>query len=538
MHYQTIFHNATIHNMEKNINHKTAVIIGAGPAGLTAALELLRQTDIIPIVIEDDDSIGGIARTVCHHGNRMDIGGHRFFSKSDDIMQWWCSILPIQGKPAVDDTIASTAQKKFSIEGPNPQTEDNVMLIRHRLSRIIYHHAFFNYPINISFSTLYKIGILNSIKVCFGFLYAHLFPRQEITLEDFYINHFGSPLYEMFFKNYTKKVWGKYPNELDADWGAQRINTLSLASILKHFFLKKCHKTKKVEKSLIEQFIYPKYGPGQLWERVAEMISSQGGIIRTSEKATAINCNDNKVIQSVTITGKSGKSEVIDCDYVFSTMPIKDLIPSFSGINIPQKVESIARSLPYRDFITIGVLLHNLKCSDNNKDHSTNKIHDTWIYVQQAGVKMGRIQIFNNWSPYLVKNHTDTVWLGLEYFCNEGDDLWQTDDSGLASLAKKELVEIGIISANEPIIDYHVERIKKAYPAYFGSYHDLSIVRDWLDDIPNLFCIGRNGQHRYNNMDHSMMTAIEAVNCVVSGNISNKDAVWNVNTDNEYHERK
>ena len=525
--------------MKKNNNHKTAVIIGAGPAGLTAALELIRQTDIIPIVIEADSAIGGIARTISHHGNRMDIGGHRFFSKSDDIMQWWCSILPLQGKPAADDISTPSVHKTFSLGGPDPQTEDNVMLIRQRLSRIIYRHTFFNYPISISFATLYKLGIFNSLRVIAGFMYAHLFPRQEVSLEDFYINHFGKPLYETFFKNYTQKVWGKSPSELDADWGAQRINTLSLASIIKHFISHNiCHKTKDVEKSLIEQFIYPKYGPGQLWERVAEMVTSQGGIVRTSEKVTSINCDNNRMIQSVTTTDRFGESKAIACDYVFSSMPIKDLIPSFSGIEIPQNVEFIAQHLPYRDFITIGVLLHNLKINDKSHSNSTsNKIHDTWIYVQQAGVRLGRIQVFNNWSPYLVENHADTMWLGLEYFCDEGDDLWQMSDSGLASLAKNELVEIGIISANEPFIDYHIERVKKAYPAYFGSYHQLSAIRTWLDEIPNLYCIGRNGQHRYNNMDHSMMTAMEAVKCVVSGS-QDRSNIWNVNTDDDYHESK
>lgn len=526
--------------MSKNNRHKIAVIIGAGPAGLTAAYELLRSTDIHPIIVECDDSIGGIARTICHNGNRMDIGGHRFFSKSDDIMQWWCNILPLQGKPSLDDVLTDEQHKTFSQNGPDPEHSDEAMLIRRRLSRILYQNKFFNYPVDLSFSTLANMGVANTLKVGFGYLYAHIFPRKESSLEDFYVNRFGKPLYAMFFKDYTQKVWGKSPKDLDADWGAQRVNSLSLASIIKNLFIKRNSdiRQKNIEKSLIDQFIYPKFGPGQLWETVAKRITDLGGEIITSAKATSISCDKDRNIRSVTIDCSDGSVKTIDCDYVISSMPIKDLIPAITGIDIPQDVANIAQNLPYRDFITIGVLVKKLRIHNTTLLRTVNnRIPDTWIYIQQPGVKMGRLQVFNNWSPYLVKDFENSVWLGLEYFCAEGDDMWTMSNSQLSTMAKDELANIGIITSEEPILDSHVERVKKAYPAYFGSYHQLPIVTKWLDTIPNLLCIGRNGQHRYNNMDHSMMTAIEAVKNVASC-ITSHSNVWAVNTDNDYHEAK
>ena len=519
-------------------NSKTAIIIGAGPAGLTAAIEMLRRTDIKPIIVEEADVVGGISRTVEYNGNRMDIGGHRFFSKDESIMNWWAQILPLQAKPAFDDILLGL-EKNYPSSGPDPETDNKVMLIRRRISRIFYRKKFFNYPVTLSADAISKMGIITTMKCGLGFLMAKICPRQENSLEDFYINRFGKPLYSMFFKNYTHKVWGKEPKELDADWGAQRVNGLSLASIIKNLLRRKNNSINQegVEKSLIEQFIYPKYGPGQLWECVADEVKRLGGIILMNTRASAINCTDKNVV-SVTTTQSNGTVQTIDCDYLLSSMPIKDLVGSFSGIEVPQNVTNIASHLPYRDFITVGILVNELAIGNRSKYVSfNNRIPDTWIYIQEDSVRLGRLQIFNNWSPYMVADYKKTMWIGLEYFCNEGDDLWSMSEADFKRFAIDELVKIGYIANAGDVLDAHVEKVKKAYPAYFGSYHQLPEVVDWINGINNLFCIGRNGQHRYNNMDQSMMTAIEAVNCLASGS-TDKSTVWNVNTEQEYHEQK
>ncbi|MGM9803633.1 MAG: NAD(P)/FAD-dependent oxidoreductase [Muribaculaceae bacterium] len=522
---------------------QTAVIIGAGPAGLTAAIELLRHTNIRPIVIEQEQVVGGIARTVNANGNRMDIGGHRFFSKSEQIMNWWTQVLPLQDAPALDEILIGK-EHTYTSTSPqaDPQTTDKVMLVRNRISHIFYRYQMFKYPVELSIDTLRKMGFTATMRVAAGYAWAKLFPRKETSLQDFYINRFGEPLYKMFFENYTRKVWGKSPKDLDADWGNQRINTLSLTSILKSL-LKKTVKNdndiaqRGVEKSLIERFLYPKYGPGQLWQIVAQEIINLGGEIIMQAKVDRITIDPNSQVQSVSYTClDTGATHTLPCNYALSSMPIKHLIRAIDGINVPSNVQEVAMNLPYRDFITIGVLVDKLNLS-NNSDIATyaNRIPDTWIYIQQPGVKIGRLQIFNNWSPYMVADYKNSIWLGLEYFCSKGDDLWVKTDEQLATLAANELKQIGIISPDTAISYYHVERVPKAYPAYFGSYHQLPTVTTWLDSIKNLYCIGRNGQHRYNNMDHSMMTAIEAVKNIKNNATSNSN-IWAVNTDDSYHE--
>ena len=524
--------------MKNESNQKTAIIIGAGPAGLTAAIEMLRKTSIKPIVLEEASVVGGISRTVNYKGNRMDIGGHRFFSKDESIMNWWTSVLPLQAKPSSDDILLNL-EKEYAKQGPDPEKEDRVMLIRRRISRIFYRKKFFNYPVTLSADAISKMGFFTTLKCGFGFLLAKINKREENSLEDFYINRFGKPLYSMFFKNYTHKVWGKEPKELDADWGAQRVNGLSLASIIKNLLRRKNKSIGQegVEKSLIEQFIYPKFGPGQLWECVADEIKHLGGTILMNTRATAINC-ENGMVKSVIVTGKDSEKQTIDCDYLLSSMPVKDLISSFRGIEVPTRVMDIAIALPYRDFITVGILVNELAIKNRSKYASfNNRIPDTWIYIQEDSVRLGRLQIFNNWSPYMVADYKSTVWIGLEYFCNEGDDLWSKSNEEFKKFAIDELIKIGYISSSNDVIDSHIEKVKKAYPAYFGTYHQLPEVINWIDGIDNLFCIGRNGQHRYNNMDHSMMTAMEAIDCITS-NSTDKSKIWNVNTEQEYHEQK
>ena len=524
--------------MKNESNQKTAIIIGAGPAGLTAAIEMLRKTSIKPIVLEEASVVGGISRTVNYKGNRMDIGGHRFFSKDESIMNWWTSVLPLQAKPSSDDILLNL-EKEYAKQGPDPEKEDRVMLIRRRISRIFYRKKFFNYPVTLSADAISKMGFFTTLKCGLGFLLAKINKRKENSLEDFYINRFGKPLYSMFFKNYTHKVWGKEPKELDADWGAQRVNGLSLASIIKNLLRRKNKSIGQegVEKSLIEQFIYPKFGPGQLWECVADEIKHLGGTILMNTRATAINC-ENGMVKSVIVTGKDSEKQAIDCDYLLSSMPVKDLISSFRGIEVPSRVMDIAIALPYRDFITVGILVNELAIKNRSKYASfNNRIPDTWIYIQEDSVRLGRLQIFNNWSPYMVADYKSTVWIGLEYFCNEGDDLWSKSNEEFKKFAIDELIKIGYISSSNDVIDSHIEKVKKAYPAYFGTYHQLPEVINWIDGIDNLFCIGRNGQHRYNNMDHSMMTAMEAIDCIAS-NSTDKSKIWNVNTEQEYHEQK
>lgn len=524
--------------MTNESNQKTAIIIGAGPAGLTAAIEMLRKTSIKPIVLEEASVVGGISRTVNYKGNRMDIGGHRFFSKDESIMNWWTSVLPLQAKPSSDDILLNL-EKEYAKQGPDPEKEDRVMLIRRRISRIFYRKKFFNYPVTLSADAISKMGFFTTLKCGFGFLLAKINKREENSLEDFYINRFGKPLYSMFFQNYTHKVWGKEPKELDADWGAQRVNGLSLASIIKNLLRRKNKSIGQegVEKSLIEQFIYPKFGPGQLWEYVADEIKHLGGTILMNTRATAINC-ENGMVKSVIVTGKDSEKQAIDCDYLLSSMPVKDLISSFRGIEVPTRVMDIAIALPYRDFITVGILVNELAIKNRSKYASfNNRIPDTWIYIQEDSVRLGRLQIFNNWSPYMVADYKSTVWIGLEYFCNEGDDLWSKSNEEFKKFAIDELIKIGYISSSNDVIDSHIEKVKKAYPAYFGTYHQLPEVINWIDGIDNLFCIGRNGQHRYNNMDHSMMTAMEAIDCITS-NSTDKSKIWNVNTEQEYHEQK
>lgn len=527
--------------MAKSKTQKIAVIAGAGPAGLTAAYELLQQTDIKPIVCEKTDAIGGISQTVEHHGNRMDIGGHRFFSKSNQVMEWWEQVMPLQSKPSKDDILLNETEKEFAKTGPDPEKEDRTMLLRRRVSRIFFLRKFFDYPISMKKETFLNMGFVRMMRAGFGYLWACVHKLPETSLENFYINRFGRPLYEMFFEDYTTKVWGVHPSKLGADWGSQRVKGLSIIAVLKDMWRKNFGKkdNSEVETSLIEQFIYPKYGPGQLWETVAKDIEKMGGEIRLESAVTGVMVNGKgSKVNGVEITKADGTKETIKCDYFLSTMPIKDLVPALQGITIPEEVSKVAAALPYRDFITVGLLVNKMKIKNETKFKTyAERVPDTWIYIQERDVKIGRLQVFNNWSPYLVKDYEHTMWIGLEYFCTEGDALWNMDAKDFIEMAKDELAKIDIIEQEDVLDACHV-KIQKAYPAYYGSYYQLDTVRQFLDTIPNLFCLGRNGQHRYNNMDHSMMTAFETVAHIKSGKIEDKQAIWNVNTETEYHESK
>lgn len=511
------------------------IIIGAGPAGLTAAYELLKRSENYDVVIlEESDVIGGISRTVKYNGNRMDIGGHRFFSKDSRVTEWWNNIMPTQGKPSFDDKLLRR-EKTLSPNGPDPDKTDRVMLVRNRCSRIYYRKKFFDYPITLKFQTFKNMGLWCTIKAGFSYLKACIVKLPEDSLENFYINRFGRVLYSMFFEGYTEKVWGRPPKEISADWGAQRAKGLSVMAVIKDMLSKVfSSKNRKVETSLIEEFVYPKFGPGQLWETAASDIEQMGGRILFGCGVTKINNESGKIL-SVEYN-ENGEAKTMEGDIFISSMPVKDLIGGMN--NVPQNISYIAKNLPYRDFVTVGLLVKKLNLKNETKIKTLgNIVPDCWIYVQDTGVKLGRIQIFNNWSPYLVKDPQNYVWIGLEYFCREGDDFWNMSDSDCIDFAVNELVSMDVISDSKDVCDSHRERVKKAYPAYFDTYDRINEAVDYLNTFDNLYCVGRNGQHRYNNMDHSMATSFEAVNCIIN-NIHDKSAVWNVNTEKEYHETK
>jgi protoporphyrinogen oxidase len=525
---------------------KTAVIIGAGPAGLTAALELLRQSEDSPIevlVLEMSEHMGGISRTVNHNGNRIDIGGHRFFSKSDRVMNWWLDILPLEGGQGEKNQITyhrKTRELEAGTDGPDPEEEDRVMLLRQRRSRIYYLRQFFDYPISLSPDTLRKLGLLRTIRIGLSYARTILFPiRDPKNLEEFFISRFGRELYLTFFKDYTEKVWGTRCQDISAEWGAQRIKGLSILSAIRHF-LKSLFKRdrslsqKGTETSLIEQFLYPKLGPGQMWDETARLITERGGEIRTGWRVERL-LTDGQRIRAVEARHlESGKTETLEGDYFFSTMPVRDLV---NGLDVepPPEIREISDGLVYRDFITVGLLLDELKITEPGPGGRPRPVSDNWIYIQEPDVQVGRLQIFNNWSPYMVAD-PNTAWIGLEYFCNDTDDLWNMEDADLIELAKDELHHIEIIDRSR-VRDAVVIRMPKTYPAYFGTYDRFDELREWLDPFENLFLVGRNGMHKYNNQDHSMLTAMLAVENILEGR-TDKSNLWAVNTEEEYHEKK
>ncbi|MES2391304.1 MAG: NAD(P)/FAD-dependent oxidoreductase [Acidobacteriota bacterium] len=562
------------------MSNKQAIIIGAGPAGLTAALEFLRKTNVRPIVLEASQEIGGISRTIRYKGNRMDIGGHRFFSKSDRVMQWWMELMP---PDASDATISYQGQQRevsvpadLAEEPPlrgmgeletaaevehdveheteleehpehsnrvvsasTPETEDLVMLVRPRKSRIYYLRKFFDYPIKLTGNTIKNLGPARMARIGYSYVMSRVSPiKEEKSLEDFLINRFGRELYLTFFKSYTEKVWGTPCDQISAEWGAQRIKGLSLTTALKHFlskaFLPKPKEAgdvaqKGTDTSLIERFLYPKFGPGQLWEHVADKVITGGGEIHMGLKVDSIEIDGDRVVAVVAVN-EQGERTRFEGDYFISTMPMRDLVRAMKT-DVPANVREVSEGLEYRDFITVGVLANKLDVTESDK----TLIKDTWIYIQEPDVLLGRLQIFNNWSPYMVSDPSK-VWIGLEYFCYETDPLWSMPDDELKSFAAKELEKIGILRTAE-VLDAHVVRVPKTYPAYFGSYNRFDELRTWTDGFENLFLVGRNGMHKYNNQDHSMLTAMAVVDGIAAGHVD-KQSLWSINTEQEYHEEK
>lgn len=514
--------------------NKKVIIIGAGPAGLTAAYELLKKHEGYEVVIfEETDSIGGISRTVNYKGNRMDMGGHRFFSKVPEVNEWWQNMLPVQGAKPKDDIMLGR-DIAVAEGGPDPEKSDRVMLRRHRVSRIFFMDKFYDYPISMKPETFKNMGFANTMKVGFSYLGTIFHKLPENNLENFYINRFGRKLYSMFFEYYTENLWGRHPREIDASWGKQRVKGLSISAVIKDIFGKIFKKkNRKVETSLIEEFSYPKLGPGQLWEVTADEIIKLGGQIYKNSTVTTIHRNKQGDITGVSYEA-DGDEHNMDCDILISSMPLKDLVVGME--NVPSNELRIAKGLPYRDYMTLGVLVNKLKLV-NKTDIKTvgNIVPDCWVYVQERKVKMGRFQIYNNWSPYLVADLDNTVWLGLEYFVQEHDEFWDMADKDFSAFAVEEMIKLGLIDSAEDVLDTHVERVKKAYPAYFDTYDEIDTLIDYINTIPNLYCVGRNGQHRYNNIDHSMCTSFEAVKNITNS-VTDKTNIWNINTEKEYHE--
>lgn len=462
-------------------------MVGAGPAGLTAAFEATRAGWQVTVLEKDPDYVGGISRTVRNNGYRFDIGGHRFFSKSSEITRWWQERLP-------DDFIQV-----------------------HRMSRIYYRRKFFDYPLK-PWNALSNLGFFTSLGCVGSYAWARLFPRRpEKSLEDWVSNRFGRKLFNIFFKTYTEKVWGIPTSELSADWAAQRIQGLSLSKAVLNAFKPRPSGEGGVIKTLINTFSYPRLGPGQMWEKTAKDIQDQGGQIVMNANVVRIDHAGGRV--SSIVARVNGQDRTFEGDEFILSMPLKETVLAFQP-PLPEPALAAANKLRYRDFLTIALVVEG-----------ENPFPDNWIYIHEPGVKLGRIQNFKNWSEAMI-GRPGTTCLGLEYFCFAGDGLWTASDADLIELAKKELSELGLARPDR-VSGGTVVRVEKAYPVYDPGYQDrLAAIRRELTGFTNLHVVGRNGMHKYNNQDHSMMTAILAVRNLEGGRFD----LWNVNSDAEYHE--
>jgi len=464
----------------------SVAIVGAGPAGLVCATELLEKNSTIAVTVLEKDPlyVGGIARTVEYKGFRFDIGGHRFFSKSQEVTEWWRKRLP----------------GDFIKVG--------------RLSRIFYRGVFFDYPLK-AMNALFGLGIWTSTLCVLSYIKSQILPiRPEKSFQDWVSNRFGRKLFSIFFKTYTEKVWGTPCEQISADWAAQRIKGLSLLKAIYYAIVPQ----KSNVKTLIEEFEYPRFGPGQMWEKTRDDIVRAGGVVHMGEDVVTIS-RDGSRITSLTTRNAAGGERVVPADQFIMTMPLRETVLAIDP-PLPEPVLKAARRLEYRDFLTVAVMVRR-----------TNLFPDSWIYVHDPTVHLGRIQNFNNWSAALVPMEGVTC-LGLEYFCFEGDALWTTSDEALVDLGKKELIQLGLVKEGE-IFDGCVVRMPKAYPVYGPDYQkDVDLIREELGKLENIQAVGRNGMHKYNNMDHSMMAAMLAARRLFGGTMD----PWNVNTDAEYHE--
>jgi len=516
------------------------VVIGAGPAGLTAAWELAEAGAVHIAVLEATDLVGGLSRSINHRGNRIDIGGHRFFSKSDWVMEWWLRMLPLAAEagqtPGARVLQLAYQGRRRALErsAGAVESEERVMLLRRRLSRILFGGKFFDYPLKANFETALKLGLWRCAAFGASYARAMLFPRRpERSLEDFFINRFGRRLYLQFFKEYTEKVWGQPCHQISAEWGAQRVKSLSIAKALRHALAALLRRggaaAEAQQTSLIEQFLYPKYGPGLMWEEAARRLQARGVRLELNAAVRGVEHRGGRVV-AVRAATAAGEQR-FEADFFVSTMPVRDLVGALEPAP-PPAAREIGAGLEYRDFITVGLLYRRLLPTAAGSG-ALNLVPDNWIYVQEPGVKVGRLQVFNNWSPYLVKDQA-TVWIGMEYFCREGDELWGMSDEALIQLGRDEMRRLKLADPAD-CLDAVAIRMPKAYPGYYGSYARFEELRAYLDAFPNLFLVGRNGMHRYNNQDHSMLSAKKAVEAILAGS-ADKSAIWAVNVDDEYHE--
>ena len=513
--------------LNQNDNRKI-IIIGAGPAGLSCAYSLLKQNKNVKVtVVETEDAVGGISRTYFQDGNGTDIGPHRFFTKSDRVIELWNELLPSQGSPAADDILLN---RKMSFSGnANPEETDKVFLKRKRFSRIYYNKKFFDYPVKLNPNTLFSLGMVKSFVLGLSYIKSCFFKRKENNLEDFMINRFGKSLYETFFKDYTEKVWGLPPSKISKEWGVQRIKGISLIKVLLNAL-----KAGKKETSMIDEYFYPKYGASQLWESMAQEVSNFGGSIWLNSKVVSLKQKDGKIVSVTVQNTKTGEMQELEGDMFISSMPIQELLMQMN--DVPENVSDIAKNLIYRDFILVNFVSKKINLKNNTDFPTVNNIApDSWIYLQDRNVTAGRLDIMNNFSPYIVKNFKDEVVFNLEYFCNENDEFWTKPDDKILEFAVSELQNLKI-TEKQDILQSRVIRIKKAYPSYFGSYDKFDTVKQYLSGIENLLCVGRNGQHKYNNMDHSILSGIVASDIIL--NNSDKNVLWEVNTEDKYQEIK
>jgi protoporphyrinogen oxidase len=465
------------------------VIAGAGPAGLTAAYELTKHGHPCVVLESDAKMVGGISRTDQYKGYRFDIGGHRFFSKSEEVNRIWREILGDQ------------------------------FITRSRMSRIYYNRRFFHYPLKPA-NALLNLGMLRSAQVVLSYFKARLFPiKPERSFEDWVVNRFGRTLFEIFFKTYTEKLWGMPTSTISADWAAQRIKGLSLVEAVWNAFFGNRKSKGEVIKTLIDTFQYPRFGPGQMWEAARDIVGSRGGAVHHDRRVVRIE-HDGSMVSAFVARDSRGRLTRYHGKHFLSTLPIRELIRAMSP-QPPEAVVRAAESLKYRDFLTVVLIVDR-----------PETFPDTWIYIHEPNVRLGRVQNFKNWSPELVPDPTKSS-LGLEYFCFEGDGLWTMADQDLIALGRREIDAIGLVSAHD-VIDGCVVRMPKAYPVYDDEYQNhLAVIRAWLKNLPNLELAGRNGMHKYNNQDHSMMTAFLAARNILG--LGQFDT-WKVNTDAEYHE--
>jgi protoporphyrinogen oxidase len=465
------------------------VIVGAGPAGLTAAYQL-GKAGVPSVVLEKDETVGGLSRTARHGGYHFDIGGHRFFTKVKAVDDFWHEVLP---------------------------AED--FLTRGRMSRIYYNKKFFDYPLRAA-NALFGLGPWTSFMVLLSYLKSRLFPvKDERSFADWVSNRFGMRLYRIFFETYTEKVWGIPCSELSAEWAAQRIKGLSLLTAVKNALLPQRPTGDKsaVIKTLIDSFEYPRRGPGMMWETVAERIQAAGSEVKTGADAVRV-LHENGRVTAIEVAG-NGRTERVTGSHFISTMPVRELVHKLDPPP-PPEILAAADKLNYRDFLTVALIVDN-----------PDLFPDNWIYIHDPDVKVGRVQNFKNWSPEMVPDPRKSC-VGLEYFCFEGDGLWTMPDDELVKLGAREMEQLGLLRAAD-VEDGAVVRMAKAYPVYDGVYAGaLAQIRSWLEGLPNLQLVGRNGMHKYNNQDHSMLTAMLAAENILGA----KHDVWSVNVDQEYQE--